>query len=133
MHRKPGKIRSIHEAERSLKFMKAYIKRDNFFKGIKPPLVDKLNFMSCQKPKFIEKKIIFKHGIIDLAKLASRLEQEGIAFKNDPFELKIGEHIAITENSLLIGVDAYPELMRIVSECLVEPRELASLIKLAAA
>jgi len=132
IHKKPGKAGSIHEAESSLKIIRGYLKRDNILKS-KSPLIDKMSFNSCLRPRFIEKNVTFKHSIIDMDKLASRLEEEGIGFKHEIFGIRIGDHIKINDNSMSIGVDAYPELMRIVSECLVEPKKLASLIKKAAA
>ena len=133
LHRKAGKAGSIHEAEKSLNILKGYLKRDNFLKDSRPPLVENLNIVSCPKPRFIEKKVVFKHAIIDLVKLQTRLEEEGIGFVDETFGIKIGEHVHINENSIFIGVDAYPELTRIVSECLIEPKKLAGLIKETAA
>jgi len=129
-----GKIGSIHEyAKKTLESIKRYIKRDNFLKDSRPPLVENLSVISCLKPRFIEKKVTFKHSVIDMDKLTSRLEEEGIEFKEETFGIKIGDHITISENNIFIGVDAYPELTRIVSECLIGPKELASEIKRSAA
>jgi hypothetical protein len=128
-----NKIGSIREyAKKTLESIKRYIKRDNFLKDSRPPLLENLSVISCPKPKFVEKKITFKHSIIDMNKLTVRLGEEGIGFVEETFGLRIGEHIHISENSIFIGVDAYPELTRIVSECLIGPKELASAIKRAA-
>jgi len=127
---KTGSIREY--AEKTLKSIKRYIKRDNFLKDSRPPLIENLSVISGHRMKFVEKKITFKHSVIDMDKLASRLEEAGIEFRQESFEIKIGDHILIGENSIFIGVDAYPELTKIVSECLIGPKELASAIKRAA-
>jgi len=117
------------KAEKVLRAIKSYIRKNDFERQKHPPLIEQIIIMKPPVRKgthrYKEISVRFTKSVIDLEKLKGKLKDANILFKDDIDGIKIGEHIVLQENHLFIGVDTYnPQLMEIVSECLVEPKKL---------